>query len=156
MTEQRGVVIALNISNGGIPKRPLPAAEITFAGLIGDAHNHEKHNTPLQAVSLIDVEDLDALRQDGFDVYPGATGENVTLAGADIDACQIGDVLSFDGGVTVELTKVRKPCYVLDAISPDLKKAIAGRCGFYAKVIAVGTLRPGARMERRAVLNHAT
>ncbi len=155
MSEQRGVVIALNISNGGVPKRPLPAVEITHAGLAGDAHDHEKHNTPLQAVSLLDVEDYDDLRREGFDVYPGATGENVTLAGADVDACAIGDVLTFDGGVVIELTKVRKPCYVLDAIDPELKRAIVGRCGFYAKVVTPGVLRPGARMSRTPAPAHA-
>ena len=49
--------------------------------------------------------------------------------------------------VVLELTKRRGPCYVLDAIDPRLKDAIAGRCGFYAKVITTGALRPGEFVE---------
>jgi MOSC domain-containing protein YiiM len=121
-------------------------------GLAGDAHNHEKHNTPLQAICIIDVEDLDDLRREGFAVGPGATGENLTVRGLNVDALEPGDRLRFSGGVELELTKKRKPCYVLDAIDPRLKDAIAGRCGAYAKVVATGRVRAG---ETIAVLTAA-
>ncbi len=136
-------VIAVNISAGGIPKSPQEIAEVREGGLVGDGHNHDKHNTPLQALSIIDVEDLDDLRDEGFDVYPGATGENVTVTGLDIDDLTIGDRLRFSGGLEVELSKKRKPCYVLDAIDPELKVAIVDRCGFYARVITPARLSPG-------------
>jgi MOSC domain-containing protein YiiM len=140
---RRGKVISVNISPGGIPKRPTPRAEVATEGLVGDGHDHEKHNTPLQALSLIDLEDLEDLEREGFAVGPGATGENVTLEGLEVDSLQVGDRLEFSGGVTIELTKQRKPCYVLDAIDPELKKAIVGRCGFYGKILVPGALEPG-------------
>jgi MOSC domain-containing protein YiiM len=55
----------------------------------------------------------------------------------------VGDRLQFAGGVELELTKPRKPCYVLDAIHPELKHTIIGRCGFLAKVIREGEVRIG-------------
>ena len=131
-------VLSLNISAGGIPKRPIEVVEVTTAGLTGDAHDHEKHNTPLQAVSIIDIEDLDDLRREGFDVYPGATGENMTVRDLHVDECGVGDRLLFSGGLELELTKRRKPCFVLDAIRPDLKDAIRGRCGFPRQGRAAG------------------
>lgn len=136
-------VVALNISDGGIPKRPVEVATVTPTGLAGDAHDHEKHNTPLQAVSILDAEDIDDLRAEGFAVGPGATGENMTVRGLDVDALALGDRLELSGGVRLELTKRRKPCYVLDAIDPALKEVIVGRCGFYAKVLRAGSIRPG-------------
>ena len=139
-------VISVNVSDGGIPKRPVPMAEVRDAGIAGDAHDHEKHDTPLQAVSIIDVEDLDDLRREGFDVGPGATGENVTVRGLSVDELDLGDRLRLSGGVTLELTKRRNPCYVLDAIDPDLKNVIVGRCGFYARVVEPGSLCPGERI----------
>jgi MOSC domain-containing protein YiiM len=139
-------VISVNISEGGIPKLPQAAVDVATAGLAGDAHDHEKHNTPLQAVSLIDLEDLEDLRAEGFPVGPGATGENITLRGLDVDGLAVGDRLAFDGGLELELTKRRKPCYVLDAIDPQLKVAIAGRCGFYARVLTEAPIAPGARV----------
>ncbi|PZN25718.1 MAG: hypothetical protein DIU71_19365 [Proteobacteria bacterium] len=142
-------VVAINISPGGIPKKPLPEARVLLSGLEGDGHNHEKHNTPLQAISITDLEDLNDMRNKGFDVYPGAIGENVTVSDLNVDELEIGDRLIFSGGVEIELTKRRKPCYVLDAIHPELKKHLVGRCGFLAKVIRTGTLQPGETIEVR-------
>jgi MOSC domain-containing protein YiiM len=136
-------IVSVNISGGGIPKLPVAEADVTAAGLDGDAHDHEKHNTPVQAISLIDLEDLEDLRGEGFAVGPGATGENVTVRGLGVDALDLGDRLRLSGGVTLEVTKMRKPCYVLDAIDPELKKAIVGRCGAYARVLEGGRVRPG-------------
>ncbi len=143
MDPPRPHIVAVNISGGGIPKLPVASAHVTRAGLAGDRHDHDKHNTPLQAVSILDAEDIDDLRSEGFAVAPGATGENMTVRGLDVDALDLGDRLHLSGGVRLELTKRRKPCYVLDAIDPELRNVIAGRCGFYAKVIEEGAVRPG-------------
>ncbi len=45
------------------------------------------------------------------------------------------------------MTKMRKPCFVLDAISPELQEVIAGRCGAYGKVITAGEIRAGETIE---------
>jgi MOSC domain-containing protein YiiM len=143
-------VIAVNTSPGGIPKTPLQSGRVDVDGVRGDGHNHSKHVTPMQAICLIDAEDLDDLRDECYDVHPGATGENITLRGLKppgVDALAVGDRLRFSGGVEIELTKARKPCYVLDAIDPALKTAIRGRCGYYAKVITTGEVRPGETVE---------
>lgn len=140
-------VIAVNISGGGIPKLPVPVGQVTATGLEGDAHDHDKHDTPLQAICLISGEVLDALRDEGFNVGPGATGENLTVRGLDVEALEPGVRLHLSGGVQLEYTKKRKPCYVLDAIHADLKDAIRGRCGGYAKVITGGEVRPGETIE---------
>ena len=140
-------VIAVNISGGGIPKLPVAVGQVIDAGLAGDAHDHDKHNTPLQAISLINDEILDDLRDEGFDVGPGITGENLTVRGLDLDTLEPGDRLLLSGGVQLEVTKKRKPCFVLDAIHEDLQDAIRGRCGAYAKVIEGGEIRPGETIE---------
>ena len=136
-------VIAVNISGGGIPKRPIPVGRVIDSGLAGDAHDHDKHNTPLQAICLLNGEILDDLRAEGFDVGPGVTGENLTVRGLDVEALEPGDRLLFSGGVQLEYTKKRKPCFVLDPIHEDFQEAFRGRCGGYAKVIQGGEVRPG-------------
>lgn len=141
-------IVSVNVSCGGIPKRPVAIGTVTREGLDGDAHDHEKHCTPLQALSLLDLEDLEDLRDEGFDVGPGSTGENLTVRGLQADGLVVGDRLTLSGGVVLEVTKRRKPCYVLDAISPVLKDVIAGRCGVYAKVIHEGEVRPGESIVR--------
>ncbi len=97
-------IVSVNVSDGGIPKLPVDAIEVGTDGLLGDAHDHEKHNTPLQAVSLLDIEDLDDLQTEGFAVAPGACGENLTVRGLDADGLEPGDRLRFAGGVELEIT----------------------------------------------------
>jgi MOSC domain-containing protein YiiM len=147
MSDTRPTIVSVNISPGGIPKRPIDAGQVSRDGIAGDGHDHEKHNTPIQAICLIDAEDLDDLRAEGFDVGPGALGENLTVRDLDVDALGAGDRLRLSGGVELEYTKHRKPCYVLDPISPRLKEAVDGRCGGYAKVITPGEIRPGETID---------
>lgn len=142
-------VIAVCTSRGGIPKISRPSAFMTFKGLYGDGHNHAKHNTPLQAVSFQDEEILEDLRSEGFPVTAGVTGENLTVRHLNINRLSVGTVLEFSGGVVVQLTKMRTPCYVLDSIDPALKDAILGRCGFYGKVLREGLITTGETINIR-------
>lgn len=135
---QTPAVVSINISRGGIPKHPVDSVFISTRGLEGDGHNHDKHKRPQQAVSLQDIERLEELCGEGYDLYSGATGENLTLRHVNINFMEVGTILKFSGGVILELTKVRQPCYVLDTIDPRLKRDIIGRCGFYAKVLQEG------------------
>ncbi|MCA9285969.1 MAG: MOSC domain-containing protein [Phycisphaerales bacterium] len=144
-------VLSINTSPGGIPKLPRPSCRVSMRGLEGDAHNHEKHNHPDCAVSLLDLEMIASLREDGFELVPGSVGENLTLSGVNVQDMSIGDRLRFvnpDGseGPEIELTKVRKPCFVLDAIHPDLQALAPGRIGFLAKVVREGNLVRAARV----------
>ena len=141
---QKPYVVKICVSAGGIPKKEVDSVLITTSGLEGDGHNHEKHNNPNQAVCLQDFELLQELSREGFSLTWGTIGENLTLRYLNVQGMSPGTILELSGGVVLELTKERKPCYVLDAIDPRLKEAIVGRCGFYAKVLQGGILRPGA------------
>ena len=136
-------VVAINVSAGGIPKLPVRSVWINAGGLDGDTHHHEKHNNPLQAVCLWDVELMEDLRQEGFPLGCGTIGENLTVCNCHIQKLLPGTILQFSKGVILELTKERKPCYVLDSIDPRLKEAILGRCGYYARVLKEGILEAG-------------
>jgi len=119
---------------------------VTAAGLEGDGHNHAKHNNPLQAVCLQDREYIEDLQGEGFPLSFGTIGENLTVSCLYVQNLPVGTILKFSGGVVLELTKERRPCYVLDSIDPRLKEVIVGRCGFYAKVIREGILKIGERI----------
>lgn len=141
------MVISINISKGGIPKLPVNSIRVTAAGLEGDGHNHEKHRTPLQAVCLQDAECLEELRRQGYTLAPGTTGENLTVRNLNVNGLPIGTLLQFSGEVALAISKVRKPCYVMDTIHPQLKVDTLGRHGMYAKVIKGGLLRNGETIE---------
>jgi len=143
MTNPTPRVLSINTSPGGIPKCPVESIAITTEGLEGDGHDHEKHALPIQAVCLFDRETLDELVAEGFNLMPGSLGENLTVEGLRNLECAIGDRLRLEGGVELEITKPRKPCYVLDALDPTLQNALQGRSGWKAKVLTPGTLATG-------------
>ena len=136
-------IISVNTSPGGIPKLPRERLRVTRGGLDGDGHDHESHRSPNQAVCMIDMEILESMRVEGFDLGPGALGENLTLEGVRIQECALGDLVRFSGGLELEITKVRTPCYVLDSISPELKRIMWNRSGMYGKVLVEGTVAAG-------------
>lgn len=96
---------------------------------------------------MIDLEILESMHEEGFELPPGALGENLTLSGVRVQECALGDRLRFSSGLEIEITKVRTPCYVLDSISPELKRIMWNRSGMYAKVLVEGTIAQGDEVE---------
>jgi MOSC domain-containing protein YiiM len=147
-----GQIIQINISRGGVPKRPIPEGVITPLGLEGDQCAHpEIHGGPKQAVLLIAAEVVDELIARGYPVYYGALGENLTTRGLDRRQLRIGQQLRA-GGALIEITKVRGPCSTLDIYGPTIQQEIYdrkvkagdhasprwGMSGFYVRVIQPG------------------
>ena len=141
----RGVatVLSVNVSAGGIPKLPVNRCHVSLAGLEDDGHDHAKHVNHDRAVSLVDKEILDQLKVEGYDLCPGAIGENITVEKLAVQALSPGDCLVFSGGLVIELVEERRPCFVLDTLGEELKKDIVGRCGYLAKVIVENDISPG-------------
>ena len=138
-----GKVLSINISKGGIPKLPVQSCRVTSDGLRGDGREHDKHNSKDRAVSLIDIEILHQLSNEGYEVSAGAVGENLTVEDLHVQSLDPGDHLMFSGGVEIELVESRQPCFVLDPLGENLKKDIIGRCGFLARVITEGMFTIG-------------
>jgi MOSC domain-containing protein YiiM len=151
-----GSILQINISPRGIPKRPIPEAIVTAEGILGDSWAHRNiHGGPNQAVLLITSEGIDELIAQGYALYPGALGENLTIQGVDRRQLRVGQSYR-TGEVLLELTKIRTPCTALDVYDPSLKLAIYdaqvnagdpssprwGLSGFYARVLKAGVIRP--------------
>jgi MOSC domain-containing protein YiiM len=148
-----GRVIQLNVSRGGIPKRPLEQATLSTLGLEGDDWAHPKyHGGPKQALLLIGAEVLAELNGLGYALYPGALGENLTTEGLDYGQLAAGQRFWLGASGLIELTKLREPCRTLDVynaaglgkIQKLLKKD--GKGGWYARVLHGGLLFPGDRI----------
>jgi MOSC domain-containing protein YiiM len=152
-----GTILQVNISLGGLPKRPVPESMITPLGLEGDAHEHPNiHGGPRKAVLIIASEVIDELVQRGFPVFYGALGENLTTRGIDVRQLRIGDQIRA-GGALLEIMQPRGPCSALDIYGESLKDEIYdkqvkardpasprwGMSGFYASVISAGPVGPG-------------
>lgn len=109
----------------------------------------------LRQVHLIHGELLDELAARGFDVAPGAMGENVTTQGVDLLALGRGTRLHLGPDAVVEVTGLRNPCAQLDALAPGLMAAVLGRdehgglirkAGIMGVVVAGGVVASGDRI----------
>jgi MOSC domain-containing protein YiiM len=151
-----GSIVQINISPGGVPKRPIAEAEVTPQGIRGDSWAHPQiHGGPMQALLLITSEGIDELIAQGYPVFAGALGENLTTTGLDRRQMRLGQRYRA-GEVVLEITKMRTPCTTLDVYGASIKQAVYdiqvrannaesprwGLAGFYARVIRSGLIRP--------------
>lgn len=154
MTE--GAIIQVNVSLGGLPKRPIAQGVIGPLGLEGDFHDHPQiHGGPRKAVLIIASETVDELTARGYPLFYGALGENLTTRGLTIHEIRVGDQIRA-GSALLEITQPRGPCSQLDIYSPALKDELTdkkvragdytsprwGMSGFYAKVLLPGQVQP--------------
>ena len=152
-----GTILQVNISRGGLPKRPIQEGFITPLGIEGDLQAHpEIHGGPRQAILIIASEVVDELRGRGYPLFYGAMGENLTTRGLAIRDIRIGDQIRA-GGALLEITKPRGPCSALDVYGDSLKMEVYdrkvkerdytsprwGMSGFYPSVLETGPVRAG-------------
>ena len=109
-----GWVAGLHVSDGGVPKAAVATAAIGWRGLGGDRQASRRHHGRLwQAVCLWSAEVIDRLVAEGHPIFPGAAGENVTVAGVDWAALRPGTRLRVggpEGGAVLEITTPALPC----------------------------------------------
>ncbi|WP_028661145.1 MOSC domain-containing protein [Nocardioides insulae] len=126
-------------------------------GLAGDEQgNTAHHGGPDQAVFAFAREDLDDwARELGGPVRDGLFGENLTTAGIDVNAAEVGERWRV-GSTLLELSYVRTPCHVFrswmevsgfDGSGWVKRYTRAGRPGVYLRVVEEGELRAGDPIE---------
>ncbi|MDQ8705225.1 MOSC domain-containing protein [Streptomyces sp. LHD-70] len=106
----------------------------------------------LRQVHLMHEELFAEVGAEGFEVRPGALGENITTRGLDLLALPVGTLLRIGGAAVVEVTGLRNPCVQIDAFQQGLLKQVVGRdeagnlvrkAGIMSVVRTGGTVRPG-------------
>jgi len=151
-----GTVVQVAASQGGVPKTALSSAAVTASGIVGDAWRHPFHGGRRKAILLITLEGIDELNANGFALFPGALGENLTTRGLDRHHMHLGQRFRA-GEAAIELTQIRTPCATLDVYGSGIQTAIYdarvmagdrtsprwGLSGFYASVLQPGLIRPG-------------
>lgn len=163
MTDLSGIVHQLSIGPGGFPNHPVESAEVTKEGVVGDKVRHPKiHGRPDQAICLYSLEDLEKIKEKGFDLFPGAVAENITTEGIDFNLVRVGDVYQI-GGVAAQITNYRTPCgnlekeygnglnsHMWDERSKkyDYSSELWGMTGFYARIIKPGQINQGDSIVR--------
>jgi MOSC domain-containing protein YiiM len=145
-----GYVFQLNCSNGGVPKRPVPEAQLTTAGLACDRQVHLKfHGGPERALCLYSLENIIKLQDEGHPIYPGSTGENLTIGGIDWKTLAPGSQLAVGEEVIIEVVSYASPCRsIKDSFTSGKFKRISqkvypGESRLYARVLKAGRLAAG-------------
>lgn len=150
-----GRIVSVNVSPGGVPKRPVASAWVGRLGLDTDAHTEPPptHGGPDQAVCLYAVEAIARVAADGHQAFPGAYGENLTVEGIDWAGLRAGDVLTIgEGGPTLELCDMAGPCqtiahwFVERRIARISPKIHPEDSRWYARVLVEGRVAPGDRV----------
>jgi len=145
----KGTIVQLSVSPGGLPKRAVAAARITRAGLEGDDHRYRYHGGPERAVCLFPIEAIHGLVTEGHTIVPGALGENVTTEGLDWAGVAPGTYLLLGERVVLQVTKYTSPCVNIAPLfeardfSRVSQKLHPGWSRVYARVLAEGDVRPG-------------
>jgi MOSC domain-containing protein YiiM len=145
-----GHIFQINLSNGGVPKLGQPQAEVGYNGLLGDLHRDlQSHGGPERALCLYSLERILALQREGHPLFPGAIGENLTIAGLDWSLLVPGSRLRLGDHVLVELTRYTTPCsniapfFANQDISRVSQKTHPTWSRLYARVLQPGPLAIG-------------
>lgn len=138
-----------------MPKKPIAEAQVQTLGILGDDHFDKKHHGgPKQALLLIAAEVVDELCAEGWPLFYGALGENLTTRGLQHASWRSGQRYQA-GSVVLELTKPRQPCDNLTPYGRGIQQRIYdwqvkaldpasprwGLSGFYASVVQPGIIQ---------------
>lgn len=145
-----GRVFQINLSDGGVPKLPVPEARVTKNGVVGDRQKHTAfHGGPERAVSLFSLDVIERLRSEGHPIEPGSTGENVTVAGLDWSLLAPGSRLAVGPEVVLEITGYAAPCGSIRAsfaggrFKRISQKVNPGESRLYTRVLGEGRITAG-------------
>lgn len=143
-------IFQLNRSPGGVPKLPVREVHIGALGLDGDRHAHPKvHGGPERAVCLFSLELIQALQAEGHAIFPGSTGENVTISGLTGTVLAPGVRLQLGDEVILAITRDTDPCKLIAGSFIDGAfrrldhKLHPGTTRWYARVEREGRVRIG-------------
>jgi hypothetical protein len=106
-----GLVDALHLGDGGVPKRRVDTVEVGWGGVVGDRQAaRQHHGRPWQALCLWSAEVIEAFAAAGHPLAPGNAGENVTVRGLDWSEVRAGVRLRL-GTVLCDVSAFALPCY---------------------------------------------
>jgi len=147
-------VYQINLSDGGVPKRPVLEAVITTTGVEGDRQrNLNVHGGLDRALCLFSQDLIERLQGEGHSIEAGSSGENLTFAGLEWEKLKLGDRLQIGPDVQIEIMSYTIPCdqnaqWFRDRDYKRVsQKKNPGWSRFYAKVLREGVVRPGDAVE---------
>ncbi len=147
-------ILQINVSDGGTPKLPIPKAQITLDGLIGDRQRNLKyHGGPDRAVCLWSADIIQTLKNEGHPIQSGSAGENITITGLPWEELGPGTELQLGNTVRLVITDYAPPCrnigkYFSDRCYSRIShKHYPGISRLYARVLTPGIVSLGNHVQ---------
>ena len=140
-TPLKGQIVAVSASRRkGKKKRNLPVCVLVKdKGLDGDAHAGDWH----RQVSLLAMESIAKIREQGLDVAPGDFAENITTTGIRVWELPLGTRIAVGGEALLEVTQIGKECHDRCAIYHQVGDCVMPREGIFTRVLHGGKVKPG-------------
>lgn len=109
-------------------------------GMVGDAH---ASNAWHRQVSLLAVESIEKMRQQGFNVSPGDFAENLTCEGVVLTAIPVGANIRIGKEVLLRISQIGKECHTGCAVFKQAGTCIMPKEGVFAEVLHGGKVKAG-------------
>lgn len=150
-----GYVFQISISKGGVPKLPVAKAYVRYEGILGDKQKDRRyHGGPERALCLFSLEELNQLKKEGHPIFPGSTGENLTISFEGYEHLAPHDKLKIGDEVIIQITSYTAPCKTIKDSFTEKKftrisqKLYPGSSRLYARVLQEGNIRQGDEITR--------
>ena len=109
-------------------------------GLKGDAHAGKWH----RQLSLLDLNSIDKMRGQGYELNFGDFAENITTEGIDnLFKLPLGQKISINEEIILEITQIGKKCHHDCEIRQTIGDCVMPREGVFARVIKGGEIKAG-------------
>jgi MOSC domain-containing protein YiiM len=124
----------------GYTRVPLQVTQLVAGhGIEGDT----KGGHPKRHLNIVSAETTEALKAEGFQVEPGQFGEQLAIAGIDVDALPVGAQLQIGASATVEIVMPRTGCAKFERYQGRSPQEVSGRMGMMATVVTGGPIQVG-------------
>lgn len=142
---RKGRLVAVCTSaNKGERKRNVGSANLVKnMGIEGDAHAGFAH----RQVSLLALESIRKMQENGFDVHPGDFAENLTTEGLNLPSIPVGTRLKISEDVYLRVTQIGKECSHPCAIYYQAGDCVMPREGIFTEVLRGGRVSTGDIIE---------
>ena len=143
-------IFALNRAPGGVPKTTVFDADLFKRGMEGDRQRNKEHHGGIpKALCLFSLEVILKLQAEGHSIYPGSTGENLTISGIDWSTVRPGMRMKIGDVAEIEITLDAVPCKLIGLSFMDGEftriaiKKHPTETRWYAKVLTEGRVKIG-------------
>ena len=135
-------IVSVNISKyKGTIKTPVKEIMLKPEhGVENDAHAGPWH----RQVSLLALESIEKMKEQGFDVNPGDFAENITTKGVVLYNLPVGTKITI-GGCELEVTQIGKECHTGCEVFKKVGVCVMPKEGIFAKVIKGGAINAQSR-----------